>query len=261
MKNLVSKILMTACASSVVILSIAKTSMAQVNMDFLTEVAESCQKDVFSEEYYQQMGLNSRDIKIKEYSSSYLEDCVQSRYFYLQLISKFPWLVSTEEIIPGYPGSVIASRIAHDKVTSDILDCLASQNKDSQECSKSYFGAGSLYSVYFGDSSGGKFILMRPGRVVTESTRLGYTCPSCFVAYNNDPSKTKMIGALIEWFNKLEKPQRKELMTILGDEQAQNHNRSNMIGEANNAWREYTAIRERMAEEEKERLRRELLGE
>lgn len=34
-----------------------------------------------------------------------------------------------------------------------------------------------------------------------------------------------------------------------------------MKQEANDAWNEYTAIRERMAEEEKERRRRELLGE
>lgn len=58
---------MAACVSSIAILSTAKASMAQVNMDFLTEVAESCQKDVFSEEYYQQMGINSENIsRIKD---------------------------------------------------------------------------------------------------------------------------------------------------------------------------------------------------
>ena len=50
-------------------------------------------------------------------------------------------------------------------------------------------------------------------------------------------------------------------LKILGDEQTQQNNRRSMKQEANDAWNEYTAIRERMAEEEKERRRRELLGE
>ena len=267
MKNLVGKITMATCISSVAILSTAKATVAQVNMDFLTEVVESCQKDVFSEKYYQQMGLKVME-RFENDSSSYLKNCIQSRYFYLQLISKLPWLVSTEEIIPGYPGSVVASRIAHNKQrlynSSDnsMLDCLASGNKDSQECSNSVFGQESLYNLIASNRSVRKFSFDNYHFAVSQrGARLGYLCPSCFVAYNNNPSKTKMIGAFIEWFTKLEKSQRKELISILGDEQAQEKNRNSMIEEADKAWSEYAAIRKRMAEEEKERRRRELLGE
>ncbi len=52
MKNIAFKSLIAACIASVAVLATAKASVAQVNMSFLTEVAESCQKDVFSSEYY-----------------------------------------------------------------------------------------------------------------------------------------------------------------------------------------------------------------
>ncbi len=142
-----------------------------------------------------------------------------------------------------------------------MLDCLASKNKDSEECTNSSFSQGTFYR--FGEiDTPSKFNLLSGYQTSIETTvRLGYTCPSCVVAYNNNPSGRKMIGAFIEWFTKLEPSQKKELMSILGDEQVQINNRASIQNEAAKAWNEYTALRQRMAEEEKERRRRELLGE
>ena len=44
--------------TSSALFSMATRSDAQVNMKTLVQVAKSCQKDVVSENYYQEMGLN-----------------------------------------------------------------------------------------------------------------------------------------------------------------------------------------------------------
>ena len=264
MKNIVFKSSIAACITSVAILSTAKASMAQVDMSFLTEVAESCQKDVFSEEYYQQMGINEVVSPTSEDSDYYVDNCIKSRYFYLLVISKLPWLVSTNEMLPGYLGSVAISRIAYenDFNQSNMLDCLASKNKDSQECTNSSFDRNTFYNSFLSKDASRKFdsIIGYPNDI-QPTLRLAYTCPSCVIAYNNNPSRRQMIGAFIEWFTKLKPSQKKELMSILGDEEAQLANRTSMRKEADKAWNEYTALRQRLTEEEKEQRRRELLGE
>ena len=264
-KNLLLKSLIAASATSVAILSTPEVSMAQVNTSFLTEVAESCQKDVFSSEYYQQMGNKADLTLINRYTDTLLSSCIKSRYFYLQVISKLPWLVSTEEMLPGYPSAVAVSGVAHQRIFSklNILDCLASQNSESQECTKanSFFAA--LYSGSINISTHSLlnleyvqlFAYTCPSCVVVYNA---YTCPSCVVVYNTNPSGRKMVGSFIKWFIKLEPSQKKELMSILGDEQNQRNNRNNMRQEAHKAWQEYQTIRQRLAEEEKERRRREL---
>ena len=260
MKNVVSKSLIAACVTGVAILSTAKASVAQVNMSFLTEVAESCQKDVLSSEYYQQMGYKTGEIPSKEYADGYLlGDCIESRYFYLQVISQFPWLVSTKEMLPGYPGAVAVSLLAEANTFSKtfILDCLVSKNSESQECTD----ADGFKALSSGLIDGGYVDMFYGNDYQTQNKRYSYMCPSCVVAYNKNPSGRKMIGAFIEWFTTLEPSQRKEVMSILGDEQAQINNRVSIQNEADKAWNEYTAIRQRMTEEEKERRRRELLGE
>lgn len=261
---------MAACVSGVAILSTAKSSMAQVNMNFLSEVAESCQKDVSSSKYYQQIGYKEGTTLNSSYTDAYLQSCIESRYFYLTVISKLPWLVSSEEMISGYLSAVAVSQIAKATSTqgrytiwtpivySNFLDCLASKDSSSKECSNER----SLTALYEGSITDTRKFDLFQGSSSGINKYVGYLCPSCYVAYNNDPSAKKMMAAFIEWFIKLEKPQRKELMSFLNNEQTKNNNSlGEMRGEARKAWNEYTAIRERMAEEEKERRRRELLGE
>lgn len=199
------------------------------------------------------MGNKADLTLINRYTDTLLSSCIKSRYFYLQVISKLPWLVSTEEMLPGYPSAVAVSGVAHQRIFSklNILDCLASQNSESQECTKanSFFAA--LYS--------GNINISTHSLLNDEDVPLfAYTCPSCVVVYNNNPSGRKMVGSFIKWFIKFEPSQKKELMSILGDEQNQRNNRNNMRQEAHKAWQEYQTIRQRLAEEEKERRRREL---
>ena len=133
----------------------------------------------------------------------------------------------------------------------NILDCIASKNEDSRECTNDSFDRTINGTIYYFD----KFDSFGSGSGNIPTIELGYTCPSCVVAYNNNPSNRKMIGKFIEWFTKLEPSQRKELMSILGEGAA---NRNSMGEEAHKAWAEYTATRRRIAEEEKQRKRREL---
>lgn len=254
MKNLLLKNLIVTFVTGVAILLTPKTSVAQVNPRFLTEVAESCQKDVFSSEYHQQMGYKGGVDPNYSGADSYLSNCIQGRYFYLQVISKLPWLVSSGEMLLGYPGQVAVSQMAY-KETTNLLDCLASQDNSSQECTKTNFRG--LYNDRyngrwraFGENGYNNFYI--------NHSFYAYMCPSCYLAYNNNPSRKRMIGAFIEWFMKLESSQKKELMSILGDEQTHRNNRNNMIQEAHKAWQEYQIIRQRLTEEEKERRIREL---
>lgn len=61
-------------------------SDAQVNMKTLSEVAKSCQNDVFSTDYYKQMGL---DINVKSLNSDFfsLGNCLYARYHYSLVLS------------------------------------------------------------------------------------------------------------------------------------------------------------------------------
>ena len=269
MKNFVLKSVIATYVAGIAILCTPKASVAQVDMSLLTEVATSCQEDVFSLEYYQQLGHKEGVNQNHGSADEYLRDCIESRYFYSLTLSKSPWLASTEKMLPGYPGSVAISQIAYvmdpnGKPSyagykpliehSYFLDCLASQDVDSKEC-KDPRSFGGLYGTYG--------LEPRKFNLFTFNFRLrdnfhAYICPSCYVAYNNYPSRTRMVGSFMEWFMKLEPSRRKELMSILGDEQTQRDNRFNMRREARRAWEEYKAIRRRIAEEEKERRRREL---
>ncbi|MFN6454316.1 MAG: hypothetical protein RM022_019200 [Nostoc sp. EfeVER01] len=50
-------------------------------------------------------------------------------------MTKYPWLDSTGEILPGYPGSVIVGVLATLFGSSDktfILDCIANQDVSSE---------------------------------------------------------------------------------------------------------------------------------
>lgn len=259
MKNFVFKNLLTTCVAGIAIVLTPKASVAQVNMSLLTEVASSCQQDVFSTEYYQQLGHNS-EFNPDDYSEGQIDNnlsqCIKSRYLYSLVLYKFPWLTSTAEMLPGYPGSAAVSLIADNNYgiydpnfSSGIIDCLVSQDENSDECDRSY----NLKGLYSGQIDSSNKL-----NVFSSSSPYPYVCPSCYVTYNNYPSGRKMIGAFTEWFMTLETSHRKELLSILGDEETGRTNRMYMKREAHEAWDEYQKIRERIAEEEKEQRRREL---
>ncbi len=256
MKNFAFKNLVATCVAGIAIFLTPKASLAQVDMSLLTEVASSCQRDVFSSEYYQQLGQKYK-VNENDYQADFaLSDCIKSRYLYSQVLYKFPWLASTEEMLPGYPGSVGVSLITY--VNSgglDTIDCLASQNQNSEECTES----DALKALYLGDiDENRKIDLIFAGSHSSRVNSYAYICSSCYVAYNNYPSGRKMIGAFIEWFMGLEPSRRKELMSILGDEDTAWINSQKMRKEAQRAWYEYEEMRERIAEEEKEQRRQEL---
>lgn len=283
MKNFLFKSIVVTCVTGIAILLTPKASLAQVNMSLLTEIVQSCQKDVFSSQYYQQLGhqvsINPNYSGEEDYG--YLNWCIESRYFHSLVISNLPWLASTDDMLPGYPGSVAVSQIAfvlspnsrrlertsytHSWLSLDplnFLDCLASQDPDSEPCSEPSHSKQTLT----------RLISLYPEAAFTDSRKLdlftdpydafyAYICPSCYVAYNNYPSRRKLVGSFIEWFMKLEPSRRRELMSILGNEQTQENNRQNMQKEAIAAWREYQEIRKNIAQQEQEQKRRALFGE
>lgn len=287
MKNYVFRSLIAACVAGMAILLTPKTSVAQVNMSLLTEVAGSCQQDVFSSEYYRQLGhqqkVNSHDYN----ADSYLATCIRYRYFYSLVLSKFSWLASTPEMLPGYSSSVAVSILAYamdpntypydDSVAHHVydlpieytafLDCLASQDSNSKECRKPR-SFSILYKGNIDNSEKLNILRFKYGHLRTFpipfynfrvdnhiSAVYAYLCPSCYISYNEYPSGTRIIDAFINWFMKLEPSRRKELMSILEDKKSL----LKMRNEAKKAWYEYTVIRQRIAEEDKEQRRRQLL--
>ena len=258
MKTFVFKTLVATCVAGTAIFLTPKPSVAQVDKSLLTEVASSCKRDVFSTEYYQQLGHNSKfnpDDSYEAQLDNLLSQCIKSRYFYSLVLYKFPWLASTAEMLPGYPGLAAVSLIADNNYgysggfNSGIIDCLASQDENSDECYQSYNLRGLFEGQQVDYSS--KLNVLSDGSYA-------YVCPSCYVTYNNYPSGRRMIGAFMEWFMGLEASRKKELVSILGDEQTVRINRANMNEEADRAWDEYKELRERIAEEEKAQRRREL---
>lgn len=220
-------------------------SDAQVNMKSLAEVAKSCQKDVPSKEYYQQMLLN--------FNSS-LDECIRSRYHYSLILDKFPELASTGEILPGYPGSVAVGQIARIFGSYDrqnLLDCIIANDTSSNACrqiSIKIYDIGEYRDHFRANSN-------------KISYYLPYICPSCVVAHDEiSGSPDVILKAFIKWFLTLDKPQRREVISILGDDDKARQLRYLLDNESNAARREYWEARQRVEQDEKERRRRELLG-
>lgn len=266
MKNYVFKSFITTCVAGMAMLLTPKTSVAQVDMSLLTEVVSSCQQDVFSSEYYWQLG-HQEMIAPNRYSiDDYFNKCIESRYFHSLVLSKLPWLASTGEMLPGYSGAVAVSSIAraiepsrniYYIYYSDFIDCLASQDSESKVC-QSRHSFIFLYGPGNSNSSDKFDVTADDYDSLVQAAWYAYLCPSCYVAYNNYPSRKKIIDAFREWFMTLEPSRRKQLMSILGDKQTPKNNRDNIREEAWQAVDEYRVIRQRVAEEEKERRRREL---
>ncbi|MBD2567225.1 hypothetical protein [Anabaena lutea] len=220
-------------------------SDAQVNMKTLAEVAKSCHKDVPSKEYYQQMLLNF---------NSDLNECIRSRYHYSLILDEFPELASTGEILPGYPGSVAVGQIAsifHSDGRWHLLDCIIANDTSSDACwqSKKKISEGGEYRYHFRANT---------NRI---SYYLPYICPSCVVAHDEVSGSGEVIlKAFMEWFMKLDKSQRREVISLLGDDDKARQLRELINDESEAAVKEYREARARVQQQEQERRRRELLG-
>jgi len=248
MKKIALQISMVILAACSVMFTKPQSASAQVDMSLLTDVAKSCQKDTTSSEYYKQMGFDDEKIQSVIGSGESLGTCIHARYRHSLLQSKFPWLASTGEIIQGYPGSVAVSLIADPYIngwlgTSSLLDCIVSQDPSNDRCISSI---GIFYDYKIRNNN--------PNRQST------YVCPSCVVAHDNVFSAKRMRGSFIQWFLNLDKPTRRKAMSILGEGQEAENNRSEIEQEARRALDEYKATRIKVAQEEQDRRRREVIG-
>lgn len=269
MKNYLLKPLLMIFATATAILLTPKMTFAQVDYSSLTEVAKSCQVDVLSPEYYEKIGFSVSKVGFDDpdpiviraqYDPYYLASCIKARYYHLLVLSKLPWLASSGNIISGYPGAAAVSLISLNYEqgqagsTTGVLECLVSQDSGSQECSNS----GGFWAAFNLSSSDSKIKDM-----TTPSLRIAsyiYMCPSCTVAVDETLSMEKMTDAFIKWFLTLDKPRRREVMSILGDEDAQRANRRNMEGEAQKAVQEYKQARQRVEQKEQEQRKVDILG-
>lgn len=242
----------------------------QLNADIrkralITQVAKSCQEDILSSNYYKRMEFEPNVIKYlvmdyknynQEYNQERITNCINNRYHHSLVLTKYPWLASTGEILPGYPGSVIIGTLAKyfDSVyQTSILECIANEDISSKQCSftKNNIANGT------------------PFRKVPDYSALGlnriYTvnvCPSCVVAHDQvSGSREEILTAFIKWFITLEKPQRRELISLLGDGNKAIELRQALRDQSEEAVNEYLRVRARVQEQEQERRRQELLGQ
>ncbi|MGI8502088.1 MAG: hypothetical protein ACR2LR_13270 [Hassallia sp.] len=248
------KSLITLIVTSSALLLTPMKSDAQVNMKILANVAKSCQEDVLSSNYYKRMRFDTNNIngylKNTYNQQQAIKYCILYRYHYSLVLTKYPWLGSTGEILPGYPGSVDVASLAILFNSSDktsILDCIANQDVSSEECSltRSHAGGG-----YFRDRVQEWY----------KSYKIN-VCPSCVVAHDEvSGSGEEILKAFIKWFITLEKPQRRELISLLGDGDEARELRQALINQSSEAVNEYSRVRARVQEQEQERRRQELLG-
>ena len=239
--------LITLVLTSSALLLTPMRSDAQVNMKLLAQVAESCQKDVPSKSYYQKMLLD-----INRINASDIETCVQYRYHYSLVLAQFPWLSSKGEIMPGYPGSVVISRLGSwwgNTPQRGLLDCLIAQDASSDVCFNTRNDIAIGYKIRNpGYGNGDRYLV--------------YVCPSCVVAHDEaSGSKTEILKAFIQWVFSLEKPERREVISLLGDEDRTINLRYSLRKKSEAAVQEYQEVRARVQQQERERSRQELLGQ
>ena len=262
MKFTVKGLIALFVTSSALFLTPMKSD-AQVNMKRLAQVAKSCQKDVSSFDYYKQMGFDSTsqiNYLLNDNNEQNISGCIQSRYHYSLILDKFPELASTGEILPGYPGSVAVGQLA--KLFNDdnyygkggrvrLLDCIIANDTSSSICQ------GSLSIL---DSHQGRDSKYKDYTNLVQHY-LPYVCPSCVVAHDEvSGSQEAILKAFIERFLKLDKPQRREVISLLGDEDEAIQLRRSLDNESEKAVEEYRETRARVQQQEQERRKRELLG-
>lgn len=247
MKNYLLTSVFTTILTSIGILFSPQSSLA-LDTSLLTEVVKSCQEDATSSKYYERIGIDFLKWGQSEDNiKNYIGQCVELRYHYSLVLSKLTWQSSAGEIFPGYPGDVATSIIAYFRPSTGwgnlgILDCIVSQDSSSKECANSV-------------------LWLLSDKANDISLYYVYTCPFCFVAYKDIDSKERMISAFIKWFMALDKPKRKQVMSILGDDSSSVSKRSEMLEEARQAVNKYRDIRQKVQRQEQEQRRREILGE
>ncbi|MEH2330303.1 hypothetical protein [Nostoc sp.] len=257
MKFAVKSLITLVVTSSALLLTPMKSD-AQVNINRLAQVAKSCQEDIFYSNYYKRMGFDTN--RINEYlKNSYnqeqaITNCIYSRYHYSLVLTKYPWLSLTGEILPGYPGSIFVSYLANlfgDSYHTSILDCIANQDISSEECSFTRYKINYVNLTLF----------RRSPIEYWDKSYIVNTCPSCVVAHDEvSGSQEEILKAFIKWFFTLEKAQRRELISLLGDGDEARELRLVIIGEANAAVKKYLEVRQGVEEQEQERRRQEVLG-
>ncbi|WP_230968199.1 hypothetical protein [Nostoc sp. WHI] len=249
------KSLITLVVTSSALLLTPMKSDAQVNMSRLAQVAKSCQENIFSSNYYKRMGFDTNSIN-QYLENSYNQEkaithCIHSRYHYSLVLTKYPWLDSTGEILPGYPGSVVAASLASlfgSSNQTSILDCIANQDVSSRECSQTRQVIG----------SGANF---REREIDWYRSYKVNVCPSCVVAHDEvSGSREEILKAFIKWFFTLEKAQRRELISLLGDGDEARELRLVIMREVKAAEKKYLEVRQGVEEQEQERRRQEVLG-
>jgi hypothetical protein len=244
--KLTVKTLITLVVAGSALLLTPTKSHAQVNMNTLAEVAKSCQKDVVSRRYYQQMLFNSEDFTSS--ANTFIEPCIRTRYHYSLVLEQFPGLSSMGEIIPGYPGSVVVGLLVFGGgyYAGLELDCLISEDASSCECS----------STTLTIAEGLKLRSQSP-----RGHYLIYVCPSCVVAHDEvSGSQTVILRAFMKWFLTLDKSERRQVMSLVGDENNAINLRRNLNQQSDAAIEEYREARARVQQQERERRRQELLG-
>lgn len=246
MKLTVKTLITLVVAGSALLLTPIK-SHAQVNMTTLAEVAKSCHKDAVSRRYYQQMLFNSESLTGN--ANEFIERCIRERYHYSLVLEQFPGLSSGGEIIRGYTGSVVVGLLAYEwrfyRNDWRLLDCLISEDASSDVCSRTRRDI----------AAGLKLRSQRP------SGYLIYVCPSCVVAHDEvSGSQTVILRAFMKWFLTLDKSARRQVMSLLGDENNAFTLRRNLDQESWAAIEEYREARARVEQQERERRRQELLG-
>ncbi|MEH2162976.1 MAG: hypothetical protein V7K38_18600 [Nostoc sp.] len=261
MINFTVKSLIALVGTSSALLLTPMRSDAQVNMNRLAQVAKSCQEDVLSSNYYERMEFDQNVINLlvinnKNYNQKVIAYCIDSRYHYSLLLTKYPWLASTGEILPGYPGSVVVGTLAkhigaYNKTS--ILECITNEDVSSEECSftRKFIAWGEPFRYWKNN----------PSTLIENENYPVIVCPSCVVAHDQvSGSKEEILTAFIKWFITLDKPQRRELISLLGDGDEASHLRQVLINQSSEAVNEYSRVRARVQEQEQEQRRQQLLG-
>lgn len=248
-KFMIKFLILILITSSTLLLTQTKSN-AQVQMKVLANIVESCQRDVSSPDYYQQMLLNMEE-NLEEEFDGYLETCIRDRYYYSLILSRLPWLTSKGEIFSGYPASVVIGRLLypnfyHNDYTYNLLDCLINQDASSDVCSLTRSSI----------SEGTK---IRENVLTIYSSYLVYVCPSCVVAHDEvSGSNVEILKSFMQWFLTLDKPERRELISIIEENI---EFRWLLRQESYKAVEEYRQARARVEQQERQRRRQELLGQ
>lgn len=267
MRNITIKYLTRILLACCFIFIKSENSMAQVNIKLLTEVSKSCQDDTKNPEYYKQMGFGdyviSNLVNSTRILDESLERCVFHRYHHSLVQSNIPWLGSSGEIVPGYPGSVAISLMALERMDEHDLyiDCIIDGDPSSDKCyylTRSF--PNSVAELPHGDKSITSSYFSSSGGLIHLSPKYIYRCPSCVIAINNISSDKELTKSFVQWFLKLDKNRRKLILSIIENDSEAISKRTKIGKESERAVEKYIEMRKKIREESQEHKRRELIG-